>query len=468
MADYQDTPEEMRSKAQAFFTRAKSVAASGQHDYAIEMFLQGMGLDPEAVEGHRDLREVALSRKINGGKPLGMMERMKVKTIKDPKAAMLAHERILAYDPGDLDAMVGVLTNANKGGFWDTGLWIGPILLRANIDSPKPDLKKYLILKDVYKDLQKFDRAVEACQYAANMKPNDMELTGELKNLSAMETMKRGNYTEGEFRRSMKDRDQQQKLLEDERDYKSASILERRIADAEAEYKASPNEAGKLSKLIDALLATEDSEHENRAIELLQETYDRTKQYRFRKAVGQINMKIWNRMERSRRDEAKTNPNDEKIQEEYKQFQADKLEFELNEYRDWAENYPTDLAFRFEMAKRLFALGRYDEAIPEFQLATNDPKHRAESSIWLGKSFYEAGFYEEASQILESSINEYVGRNDDKSKLLFYWRGRALEAMNDIDAALKHFSQVAQWQFSYEDVQARIKKLREEQRNRSK
>jgi tetratricopeptide (TPR) repeat protein len=146
----------------------------------------------------------------------------------------------------------------------------------------------------------------------------------------------------------------------------------------------------------------------------------------------------------------------------------DKLEFELNEYRDWAENYPTDLTFRFEMAKRLFALGRYDEAIPEFQLATNDPKHRAESSIWLGKSFYEAGFYEEAAQILESSINEYVGRNDEKSKLLFYWRGRALEAMNDIEAALKHFSQVAQWQFGYEDVQTRIKKLREEQRNRSK
>jgi tetratricopeptide (TPR) repeat protein len=468
VADYQDTPEEMRSKAQAFFTRAKSVAASGQHDYAIEMFLQGMGLDPEAVEAHGELREVSMNRKLNGGKPLGMMERMKVKAIKDPKTAMLAHERILAYDPGDMDAMVGMLTSANKGGFWDTALWIGPILLRANIDSPKPDIKKYLILKDVYKDLKKYDRAVEACQYAANMRPNDLELTGELKNLSAMETMKRGNYTEGEFRRSMKDRDQQEKLLEDERDYKSTSILERRISDAETDYREHPNEAGKLTKLIDALLATEQPEHENRAIELLQENFDRTKQYRFRRAIGQINMKIWNRMERTRREEAKTKPNDETVQEEYKQFMRDKLEFELNEYRDWAENYPTDLTFRFEMAKRLFALGRYDEAIPEFQLATNDPKHRAESSIWLGKSFYEAGFYEEAAQILESSINEYVGRNDEKSKLLFYWRGRALEAMNDIEAALKHFSQVAQWQFGYEDVQTRIKKLREEQRNRSK
>ena len=42
--------------------------------------------------------------------------------------------------------------------------------------------------------------AVEACSYAARMKPNDMELTGELKNLSAMETMDRGNYSAGDFR----------------------------------------------------------------------------------------------------------------------------------------------------------------------------------------------------------------------------------------------------------------------------
>jgi len=468
VADYQDTPEEMRSKAQAFFARAKSVASSGQYDYALEMFLQGLGLDPEATEAHQELREVSMNRKLNGGKPLGMIEKMKVKTVKDPKQAMLAYERILAYDPGDLDAMVGVLTSANKGGFWDTALWIGPILLRANIDSAKPDLKKYLILKDVYKDLKKYDRAVEACQYAVQMKPNDMELTGELKDLSAEETMWRGNYQQGAFKDSMRNRKQQEELLEDERDYKSASILERKISDAEADYAANQNEPGKLTKLVEALLATEQPEHENRAIELLQEAYDRTKQYRYRKNMGQINMKIWNRMERSRREEAKANPTDEKVQEEYRQFLNDKLEFELKELREWTENYPTDLSFKFHAAQRLFQLGRYDEAIPEFQQAANDPKFRADSSIWLGRSFYEAGFYDESAQILESSINEYVGRNDDKSKQLFYWRGRALEEMGEIEAALKHYSQVAQWQFGYEDVQQRIKKLREEQRNRSK
>ena len=171
-------------------------------------------------------------------------------------------------------------------------------------------------------------------------------------------------------------------------------------------------------------------------------------------------------MRRARDEEAKLKPDDPKVQEDYKNFLKDKWEFELSEYAQWAENYPTDMSIRFEWAKRLFELRRFDEAIPAFQQSANDPKHRAEAAIYLGRSFYEAGFPDEAAQVLDTAINEYPNRNDEKSKQLFYWRGRALEAMNEIEAALKHFSQVAQWQFGYEDVNQRVKKLRDEQRKR--
>jgi hypothetical protein len=467
VAEYADTPEEMRKKAQSFFAQAKAKGEGGQYDYAIEMYLGGLALDPEAHEAHVELREVSMRRKANGGKSLGMFEKLKGKATKDPKTAMLAYERVLAHDPGDTDAMVGVLTQGNKGGFWDTVLWMGPILLRANLESAKPDIKKFLVLKDVYRDLKKYDLAVEACHFAARMKPEDLELSGELKNLSAMETMHKGNYADSQgFRGSMANRDEQDKLLGAERDVKSQTFLDKRIAEAEAQYKADPNEPGKLSRLVEALVGTEQMEHENRAIELLQEWYERTKQYRFRKNIGVINMKIWNRMRRAREEEAKLKPNDAKVQEDYKNFLKDKWEFELGEYAQWAENYPTDMSIRFEWAKRLFELGRYNEAIPALQQSANDPKNRSESAILLGRAFYEAGYFDEASQVLETGINEYTNRNDEKSKQLFYWRGRALEEMNEIEAALKHYSQVAQWQFGYEDVNQRVKKLREDRNKR--
>ena len=41
-----------------------------------------------------------------------------------------------------------------------------------------------------------------------------------------------------------------------------------------------------------------------------------------------------------------------------------------------------------------------------------------------------------------------------------YWYGRSLEQRNDTAAAIKAYSQVAQWDFNYKDTQVRIKRLR--------
>jgi len=147
---YQAISEDEQKKAVTFFEKGRSTAASGNFDYAIEMFMQGLTIDPENVEAHQELRDISLKRKISGGKGLGMMERLKFKTTnKDDKLNMLNAERMLAFEPGDTGYMEGVLTNAHKGGFFDTVMWIGPILQKANAESKKPEFNKYIVLKDV-------------------------------------------------------------------------------------------------------------------------------------------------------------------------------------------------------------------------------------------------------------------------------------------------------------------------------
>jgi tetratricopeptide (TPR) repeat protein len=462
---YQEVPDDQRKKAETFFSRGKTVADTGQYDYAIEMFLQGLNIDPEAVDAHKDLRMISMKRKANGGKPVGMFDKMKLlRSGKDEKANMLNAEKVMSFDPGNTDAMQAMIVAANKGGFWETVMWLGPIFEEANASQgKKAEFQKFIVLRDVYKDLQQWALAVRACQYACQLKPEDMDLGSELKRLSVMETMRKGNYTSNEgFRGSVRDKDLQQKLMDSERDVKSAGFMDRKIADAEAQYMADPNETGKMLKFVEALVSTEQMEHENRAIEILQEWYDKTKQFRFRRNIGQVNMKMWGRMVRAKREELKAAPTNEALKKEFEQLRHDQLEFELKEYEEWAENYPTEMLLRFEQAKRLFLLKRYDEAIPVLQQAANDPKLRTDAYIWLGKAFYEAGFPDEAAQILESAINEYSMRNDDRSKDMFYWRARSLEQIGDGDAALKLYSQLAQWQFNYLDAQGRIKRLREE------
>ena len=461
MAEYRDIPEDEQKKAKVFFDRAKTVCDTGNYEYAIELCLQGLAIDPEARDAHQFLREISLKRKASGGKSLGMFEGIKLKAkSKDDKQNLLNAEKLLAYDPGNLDHMMGVFQAALSAGYYDTVLWIGDVALKANSDSKSPEKSKYLALKDGYKEIKQWKRAIEAGQYAARIDPQNMDLQTELKNLSARQTMADGNYEEGDFRKSIRNKDRQQELIDSDKDVRSGDVLARQIKDAEAGYAADPAAEGKLLRLVEFLEKTEDPEHENRAIELLEEAYARTKQFRFRQRIGKLKMAQMKRMERTIRTSAQADPKDEELRKDYEQFKKEQLEFELEEYTLWAEHYPTDLSLRFEAAARMFALKRWDETIPLLQVARSDPKIRNDATITLGRAFLEAGYVDEAIETLQGVIDEYQLKGDDRSKLMNYWQGRALEQKGINDQALKRYSQVAQWEFTYKDVQQRIKRLR--------
>lgn len=458
---YTTISEDDQRKAQEFFTRGRTLSQTGQYEYSIEMFLQGLTIDPDAVDGHRDLRDTAMKRKASGGKAMGMLQTMKLKGGKTDKEAMLNAERLLAHDPGNTDHMLRVIQSAFNSGYYDTVMWIGPLFLRANADSPKPEYSKYIALKDIYKGLKQWKLASEAAQYAVALRPDDMDLGTELKNLGAMHTMDEGNYTSGKsFRDSVKDMDKQHRLMEMDTDVRTLDSMQRQIKEAEAEWLAEPNEYGKIMRFVDALCKTESAEHENRGIELLESAFENTKQYRYKKRMGEIKIHQLQRMERSLRAQVNANPNDAQVVQDYKEFHKQRIQEELAIYEEAAENYPSDMGFRYNIAIRLFELGRYDEAIPILQISRNDPKLRADATMFLGRAFLEAGFGDEAVDTFKGLIDDYPVKGDDKSIDMTYWYGRALEAKNDIQTALKAYSQVAMWKFTYRDVQQRIKRLR--------
>jgi tetratricopeptide (TPR) repeat protein len=459
---YKEIPEEDRKKAQVFFDRGNTVAGTGNYEYAIEMYLQGLAIDPDAVEAHATMRDFSLKRKASGGKDLGMTEKWKLKRpTADDKQNMLNAEKLMAYDPGNTDNMISMLQSAHRGGFYDTVMWLGPILQKANADSKKPDFDKFIILKDIYKSLEQWKEASDAAHYAALLKPDDMDLHTEVKHLGAMLTMAQGKYgSSRSFRDSVRDMNAQQNLLDADKGVQNRDAIGRLIAQAEAEYQADPTEAGKLMKLVDVLVRTEDPEFENRAVELLEDAFAKTSQFRFRQNIGRIRLAQWSRAERAERAEAEKNKTDPAAVKRYHDFLREKATEELAEFQLWLENYPTDSNIRFDVAKRLFILQRWDEAIPVLQQVRNDPKHRTDAGILLGRAFLDAGYVDEAVDTLADVINGYQLKGDPKSIDMYYWYGRALESRNDSAGAIKSFSQVAQWNFNFRDVQARIKRLR--------
>jgi tetratricopeptide (TPR) repeat protein len=459
---YHDVPPADQKKAKDFFAKGKTIADTGSYDYAIELYMQGLSLDPEAIDAHQALREISMKRKASGGKDLGMNDRWKLsKPTKDDKQNMLNAEKLLAYDPGNTDRMVTILQNGHKAGFYDTALWIGPILQKANADSKKPDFNKFIILKDVYKLLEQWKLATDACQFARRMRPDDMDLSTELKNLGAQHTMTHGGYESGKsFRESIKDMEGQQKQMEADKDIRTEDSLARTLRDARAEFDAAPDDPIKLNKFIEALRKTEQLEHENEAIEMLDNIYRKTSQFIWRRKAGEIKISQLSRMERSLRAAVQSEPKDVELRKDYLQFQQDRYQAELEEFQLVVQNYPTNNDAKFEVAARLFKLRKFLDAIQIFQQVRSDPKHRARANVMLGQCFLQAGFADEAVDTLREAIENHAAAGDDRSKEMYYWYGRALEEKNDPQSALKAYSKLVQWDFNFLDVQERIKKLR--------
>ena len=464
MADetgYRETSPEDRKKAEAFFKQGRTVAQAGQYDYAIEMYLQGLAKDPEAVAEHQALREISLKRRVGGGKDLGMMAKMKFRYGKDDSANMIIAERFLAYDPGNMDRMLELTNYSVAAGCRDTALWIGPMLYRANLESGKPGIGKFMALRDAYVKIDNWKLATDAAGQALRLKPNDMDLQNDVKNLAAKETMRAGGYEKGgNFRNSVRDAAGQQDLMNQDKDIRTVDALTAQILAAREDLKREPNEPGKIAKLIDALVKTENSDYENEAIEVLDNAYKRTNQFRFRLRLGQIKLQQLKRMERSLREEVAKHPTDEEARKTYRDFMKDRAMEEYKEFEIAAEAYPTDLSYKYEMARRLIQLERYSDAIPLLQQAVQDAKLRVEGTLELGKAFFAAEFIDEAVDTLKGLSESYTSLSDTKGKDIVYYLGRSFEARNDAADAIKCYSRVAQSDFNYRDVQARLKELR--------
>lgn len=464
LKNYRAIPEEDRKRAKVFFDRGDTVAGTGNYEYAIEMYIQGLAVDPENIEAHQTLRDISLKRKVTGGKDMGMLDKMKMPKAKDEKQGMLNAEKLLSYLPGDISRMTALFQAAFKAGCYDTVLWIGPIVQRANQEQKKPDYKTFIILRDIYSAIQEFRLATEACALAATLRPDDMDLQHEMKNLAANLTMTEGKYGKAKsFRESMRNVEVQEKLLNLDKDVMEGDALVKAIKDAEAEWNASPEDSAKFSKLIDAMVRSENKEWEDRAVELLDEQFKNTGQFRYRQRIGAIRMAQLNRQERQKRSELekhKNSPDHAEFVQKYKEFMIDRAKTELAEYQLILDHYPTDGNARYQVGHRLFILGQFDEAIPVLQQVRSDPKHRTNASLLLGQAFLKSGFADEAVDTLKAVIDDYQARGDERSILMFYWYARALEEKKDTAAAIKAYSQVAQWNFNYADVQVRIKRLR--------
>ena len=457
-------PEEdiQAAKTRAFFEKARKVAETKNFDYAIDMYLEGLRYTPEAIEeGHLPLCELALQRQRRGGKKPSMMERMKRLRGKTPLEQMLNAEYLFAKDPNHLPYAEAMLKATVAGGYKKTANWIANLIFQTNNAAEKPSLHTYILLKDSYAALGEFDKAVAACQRAARLKPHDGQLAEEYKNLSAELTMARGKYDgEGDFRKSIKNREEQEKLQAQASVVKTEDYRLEAVEDARRKIAQNPDLQVNIFNLAEALSDLENDEAENDAISLLENTYKSKNDFSYKQRAGLLRIKQLKRKRREAKAALDTKPDDTQAKTSLEELSAQLNKTELEHYHLCMENYPTDLHAKYEFGVRLVRNKQYNEAIPLFQEAQKDPRRKIAAMDKIGLCFFMKGWLADAIDVFIKAINSHEIKDDSVGKELRYNLARAYEEQGDTQKALEIYRKIAQLDFAFKDVSQRVDKLR--------
>ncbi len=462
-------PEGKAKAAAKWFEQAKKLVGQRNYEYAIKSFIEGLTLNPEAIEeGWQALRGCAVARWQTGGKKPGMMDTVKFSmTTKDPIKGLVNAGWLYAHEPTNSKYAEGIFRNANKAHCDLAAAWIGPIYKESLLSEKKPDVKKLTQMKDLYEQLgdrfqargemaaaaSAYEAGIEALATQKSLDPKNRDLDNVIRDLSTKLTILKGNYeTADSFKGSIRDSGEQAKLHDDDRLVQSADRLAVLIADAKADMEANPEVEAKVIVYVDRLCKDESDEHEKEAIKVLLEKFKGAGNYRFKQRADEIAIRQLRRHARlagKAGDSAKS-----------KELAKRLIAYELKVYKERIEKYPTDLRFKYEYGRRLFMTGQFDGAIPFFQQARADAKVRNSCYLYLGRCFYEKQLHSQGIAVLEEAIGQYELSESDTGKQLAYWLARSLEAAGNKESAVAAYGKLLQIDYNYLDVRDRLDALK--------
>jgi tetratricopeptide (TPR) repeat protein len=474
-------PKRDLHKAKRFFEHGQTTSDARNYDYAIELYINGLRHEPDSMTAHEALRDVALRRKVNGGRPAGFREKNLSFGRKDPIEKFLHAEMLWSKDPLSLQVMMDVMARAVEVhesepelAMGEVAYWIGMMILEKGETDRPPAKRDLVLLRDLFAKIGAFAPAVAACRMALQFDPKDAQLQKDLDDLEAERAMQEGNYAQDkvediDFRQSIRD-EQKQAELEQEDTLSKTEQSKLEIAQRRRqEFAGKPDDDQRL-KLVRALLDINNDEHDDEAIRLLQELFDHSGQYRHKVAVGDVQMRKLNRQIKTLRSEADGNP---QVAEQLRELTRQKVKFELAEFTERVQNYPTDRRWKYELGQRLMLAKRLEEAIGMFQQAKADPKYRFHSYLLLGRCYVEREWLDLAVDTLKEALEQYPTPDDKLGLELRYVLMDALmrssrqhlehepeKGRELIRDAQRVASQILQVDINFRDIKARLEEIR--------
>ncbi len=448
----------VRRRLQSWFTHGQEKAATGNYDYATDMFSQCVEGDPASLD-YLNAFLLNLQKKYNNNKKgAGFTAAFKSSALKaslkkssirkDWPALFKTGLELLKLNPWDSSTLIQMAHACEAMHCQETLLaW-----LRAALDVYPNDADINKLCALALAKQGHFDQAIVCWARVEKARPGDDEA---LRAISDLQVRK----TEAQLvRRTERVAQAAAQEAAAEVGGQAAIKLTRQ---QELQQAVAENPANLDAYIELAELHARDDRY-NEAERILRGALEASGgELRIREAYEDMGLRKARYQVQVAEQRAEDRPSEEAENLAYRMRQElNRLETEV--FRSRTERYPNVIAWKIELGARLKRAGNYSEAIKVFQPATADPRRRGYVHVELGECFQQIKQYKLAMANYEAAIETLGDRGEpDLRKKALYRAGVLAMGLEDLNLAEKHLTELAGLEYGYRDIAERLDKIAE-------
>ncbi len=446
---------DMAQKAQNFANRGRQALESGRFDLAMDMLMEAISAAPDVLETRKLLRAAQIANfrkngKVGFGAKLGyMLARQKIMgLVKKGQGAeaMAEAEKLLCQNPLDADNIEVAVKAAEAAGKTDHAA----ISIEAAYECSNKDPSLLERVATYYTMAKRWDKARDAYQKLAELKPGDQRVMQLLKNTEAQATMNAGweqsAGKKGGFQNLIANKEQAKKLDQANKAMVIGDDAEALIAEKLAQIEKEPKNMNfrralariyiqnkRYAEAVDCLTAAIE------AAGAMDPELDRM--------LSQTRVQYYDQQIEALKAEGKV--------DEATELEGEKNQFVFDDLAARVERYPNDLHLRYELGVQYFTYEYYDEALEHLQLAQKSPKDRLWALYYLAMCFMMKGQTDMAVMQLETARDQLPTMDELKKKVV-YQLGLCAEGQGDLEKAYQCYKDVYSTDVGFEDLSDRM------------
>jgi len=438
-----------------FIQRAEDAATKRNYEYAIQMYLEALQVDPEHIESRRNLRAILLKAVESGNKVKGPQTKTLILSA-DPRVKLVEYEKAVVKDPRSPKYNMRVADALTQIGAHEAAGHVFQYVI-AHCDKGKDNVEAMKKGAQAFIQASKPDLAQKLLSLAMRMAPNDKDIADLQRNLAATSTL-RNIQSAGSSREMLKDAGQAMELELLNKKVLSLPELKQAMQIVNDKLANAPLDKGMIKKKAELFGK---ARQYDKAYEWLMSRYDdldkapdivelavRYKNQDFEYKIKVCQKKAQDEPEKATEWNAKA-----------KQLETDKSDFQLFEYERQVKEAPADMDKRYLLGKALFEAQKYDDAVAHLQKASRSPKWGKFVGILLGRCFTEMGRLELAEMQLKQSLEQISEVEEELYSEVRYWLANAYDKANKLDDAKKLFQNLFMENAAFRDVGARLDKV---------